>query len=369
LLALVRAHGHATPAALLRRERVRVASRRLIERDERASEAGPAAGFESEASFHRQFLALTGLTPGAYRALRESTGFLIQLPPGHRTREMLRYHGRDPDGPGERLRGDSLVKGVVLDGTPLELEMRLRGGAVWCEPRLPRGKRSSPELMAAVHEAAARMLGLSSDAPGFEARARRAGDIARLVAGRRGLRVPLAAQPFEALAWSILGQQINIAFALTLRREVIEHAGPAAGGSAGLRAFPPAADVAALTVEALTARRFSRSKAEYLIGAARTVAAGALPLEQLAGGSACAAEERLRSIRGIGPWTAHYVMMRGLAFADCVPLGDSGLIAGLRCFYALDHRPDASETATLMAPFSPHRSLATFHLWALPKTG
>ena len=266
------------------------------------------------------FWRLTGLTPGAYRALRESTGFLIQLPPGHRTREMLAYHGRDPDGPGERLRADALLKGLVLQGRPLELELILRDGAVWCEPRLPRGKRPSPDLMVAAHEAAARMLGLGSDAPGFEGRARRAGDVARLVAGRRGLRVPLAPEPFEALAWSILGQQINIAFALALRREVIELAGRPAG-TAALRAFPLAADVAELTVDGLTARRFSRSKAEYLIGAARAVANGELLLAGLGSGSARAAEARLRSIRGIGPWTTHYVMMRGLGFADCVPLG------------------------------------------------
>jgi 3-methyladenine DNA glycosylase/8-oxoguanine DNA glycosylase len=56
-------------------------------------------------------------------------------------------------------------------------------------------------------------------------------------------------------------------------------------------------------------------------------------------------------------------MMRALGFADCVPLGDTGLSTGLQRFFALDHRPGAQEVATLMEPFAPFRSLATYHLW------
>jgi 3-methyladenine DNA glycosylase/8-oxoguanine DNA glycosylase len=89
-----------------------------------------------------------------------------------------------------------------------------------------------------------------------------------------------------------------------LRRELIARAGEEI---AGMRAHPTAERVAALEVSALTRARFSRSKAEYLIGAAEAVASGRLPIETLADGSAVGAETRLRSSRGIGPWTARYV--------------------------------------------------------------
>jgi 3-methyladenine DNA glycosylase/8-oxoguanine DNA glycosylase len=56
-------------------------------------------------------------------------------------------------------------------------------------------------------------------------------------------------------------------------------------------------------------------------------------------------------------------MMRTLGFADCAPLGDTGLSSGLKRFFKLDHRPDADETANLMKAFEPYRSLATYHLW------
>ena len=58
------------PGAWLRRERVRSAARDCCSAgDDKVVEVGYAAGFESESVFHRQFLALTRMTPGAYRAV------------------------------------------------------------------------------------------------------------------------------------------------------------------------------------------------------------------------------------------------------------------------------------------------------------
>jgi AraC family transcriptional regulator of adaptative response / DNA-3-methyladenine glycosylase II len=68
-------------------------------------------------------------------------------------------------------------------------------------------------------------------------------------------------------------------------------------------------------------------------------------------------------VRGLGPWSANYLMMRSFGFMDCVPFGDTGLLAGLVNLYSLEVRPDLRETKRLMAPFAPYRSLATFHLW------
>jgi 3-methyladenine DNA glycosylase/8-oxoguanine DNA glycosylase len=114
----------------------------------------------------------------------------------------------------------------------------------------------------------------------------------------------------------------------------------------------------------LTVLRYSRSKAEYLINAAQTVCSGQLPLERLAQGSAQVADRTLRSLRGLGPWTTHYTLMRGLGLADCMPTGDSGLAAGLQHLHQLPQRPTVEQMTALMAPFAPHRSLATCHVWA-----
>jgi 3-methyladenine DNA glycosylase/8-oxoguanine DNA glycosylase len=176
--------------------------------------------------------------------------------------------------------------------------------------------------------------------------------------------VPLAATPFEALTWAIVGQQINVRFAVSLRRALVELAGRAVPGGGGLLVHPTPEAVAALEPAELTKLRFSRSKAEYLVGMARRVADGSLPLDALGQGSAQAAEAALKAVRGLGPWTARYTLLRGFGFADCAPVGDSGLGTGLQRFLGLAERPDAKETDRLMAAFAPHRSLATCHLWA-----
>ena len=73
----------------------------------------------------------------------------------------------------------------------------------------------------------------------------------------------------------------------------------------------------------------------------------------------------LLAIRGLGPWSVNYLMMRALGFADCVPLGDTGVTSGLLDLLKLDERPDIDATRRLMSVFSPYRSLATAHLWQL----
>src|SRR5262249_45302540 len=155
-------------------------------------------------------------------------------------------------------------------------------------------------------------------------------------------------------------QQINIAFASSLRRELLDLAGTPVRG---MIAHPSAARVADLSTAALAKRRYSRSKAEYLIGAAAAVATGRLSGPP-ADSSALRAERDLTRIRGVGIWTARYMLMRGAGFADCAPVGDVALAAALQKFTAAGERPAPKDVERLMLPFAPYRSLATFHLWA-----
>ena len=88
-----------------------------------------------------------------------------------------------------------------------------------------------------------------------------------------------------------------MSFATSLRRDLILLAGEKVGD---MRAHPTPDRVANLSVAKLHARRYSRSKAAYLIGAAEAVAGDALDLESLPQGSAVAAEKKLTALHGIG---------------------------------------------------------------------
>ena len=131
----------------------------------------------------------------------------------------------------------------------------------------------------------------------------------------------------------------------------------------GLYAPPTAEAVAALEPADLLPLQFSRQKADYVISTARLIVAGTLNLLALRTMSATRVERTLLAIRGLGPWSVNYVMMRSLGLPDCVPLGDTGVTSGLQALLKLEERPDIDATRRLMAVFSPYRSLATTQLW------
>lgn len=291
------------------------------------------------------------------------TSFTLPLPGDFYAAVPLRWLGRDAESRTERVEGQSMAKALVFDGTPAVLRIDLGAEAARCRI----DATLSAEGKRAAKEAAVRMLGIGFDPAPFERRATCDRHVRRLIAGRRGLRVPLTASVFEALVWTIAGQQVNLAFAYRLRRVLIELTGERVGKGDSPDAFiahPTPEAVANLDYDDLTGRQWSRRKAEYVIDVARAVATGTLDLAVLQQASPESARETLESLRGFGVWSANYVMMRGLGLADCVPLGDTGLTSALERFFELDHRPDRAETEALMQLFAPYRSIATFHLWA-----
>jgi len=359
LAALLREHRHRTPAEVLDEARARAAARRLVESDARPRDVALDLGFDDRAGFEAVFRRRMHLAPAAYRRMRATGAFALDLPPDFRVDDALRFLGRDGASPTERVTGRRAERALRLDGRPAVLSLVLGDRRARCRVDAPRPP--SPRAMARAHRAALRLLGLRTDPGPFERRVRRLPGGSRLIRGRQGLRVSLTPSAYEALLWSIVGQQVNLAFAFEQRSAVLDACRTRTRG--GLALHPEPREVARLDYADLTRRRFSRRKAEYLIDVSRCIAAGELDLERLASAPAGAAHERLVAVRGIGPWSAGYVMMRGLGFADCVPLGDAGLVSSLRTFFELDERPGPEETARLMEPFAPHRSLACFHFW------
>lgn len=347
---LFRDHAQIQPAVFLQRVRIDAACCRLRDGTPTLTDLAPASGYESTSGFHAAFRRQTGLSPGAYRSMLVTDRFTLPLPQGLRVADVLRFHGRDSDSVSEQVDGQRLRKAFLCWGRASVLSLNLAERSV----EVGLEGASGPTAMAQAHAAALRLLGWHGEPAAFEAAH------PALARGREGLRVLLTLDPFEALVWAIIGQQVNLAFAYALRRDLIRRVGLPASG--GLIAHPDAAQIAALTLPELQALRFSRPKAEYLLHAAAEVASGRLDLA--AHPTATGAARTLLALRGCGPWTAQYVLMRGLGFRDCVPVGDAGLTLALQRRFQLEVRPDATDTLRLMAPFAPHRSLATFHLWA-----
>ena len=252
LKALFRDQAHTQPAAFLQRIRIQAACARLVAGQGDLADLVFGSGYESGSGFHEAFRRQTGLSPGAYRTMLGSEGFTLPQPTGLRVEDVLRFHGRDAAAVSERAEGPRLTKAFLCDGRPSVLALTFRDAAV----EVSLTGAAGPAAMARAHGAALRLLGWHDEPMAFESAH------PSLAQGREGLRVLLTLDPFEALVWAILGQQVNLAFAYALRRDLIRRVGvPAAEG---LIAHPDAARIAALEVADLQALRFSRRKAETL---------------------------------------------------------------------------------------------------------
>ncbi|WP_051472280.1 DNA-3-methyladenine glycosylase family protein [Patulibacter minatonensis] len=188
--------------------------------------------------------------------------------------------------------------------------------------------------------------------------------LAPLVALRPGLRVLGTVDGFELALRAVIGQQVSVAAARTvLGRVVLAHGAPLPGGldpepaGHGLRLLPEARVVAGLPDDALA---MPRARAATVRRVAAAVADGTLDLRHgVAPGTATAA---LLALRGIGPWTASYVAMRGLGDRDAFPASDLVL---RQAAASLGLPSDARGLARHAERWSPWRAYAAQHLWAV----
>lgn len=356
LFEFFRQHFHTTPAEYLLRARLEAAKFQLLQSDATVAEIAYTVGFETLSAFHENFRRLNGLTPASYRALRNARAFTVALPENYPLPYLKRALSRDPQSLTERLTGDTYHACVRLDGAPARIAVELRPDEL--RVMLPAGSATT------AHALIVGLAGLTQDAPAFARLAKRLG-FARLVAGRENLRISQTPSVFDGLVWAVIGQQINFAFACVLKRRLTELVSTEFAD--GLYAPPTPDAIARLDPAQLLPLQFSRQKADYLINVSRLVASGQLDLAALPSQSALRAERTLLAVRGLGPWSVNYLLMRSLGFLDCVPLGDTGVTSGLQTLFRLDHRPERDETVQLMRAFSPYRSLATTHLWQLDR--
>ena len=259
-----------------------------------------------------------------------------------------------------QLTATGLRKGILLAGVPVVLDVAFTQDAAICQADIDGD--GDADLQTPLYDALLNILGLRIDPQPFAQLAAADPLLAPMVRVNPGLRIVQSASPFEALTWAIIGQQINLPFAIALRRTFILQAGRRHGS--GLWCYPEARDVARLSVEELTSRKFSRAKAETVLRLARLVEEGALSLELPAGGDVAAISQALLAVKGIGPWTVNYALLRGYGYADCSLHGDVAIRAALQKLLGEDSKPDMARTEQWLRQYAPHRTMAAAHLWA-----
>jgi DNA-3-methyladenine glycosylase II len=187
----------------------------------------------------------------------------------------------------------------------------------------------------------------------------------KLVQQFYGLRIMGIPDLFESLVWGIMGQQINLPFAYMLKKRFVETYGSIKEWEGRqLWIFPDPKDIAAQTVEQLMPLQLTRNKSEYILEIAGRMADGRLSKEHLLQlGDFKKAEKELTSIRGIGPWTANYAMMRCLRDPSAFLLADVGLHNAVRHLLELGRKPTLEELRLLFAEWGEWAAYITFYMW------
>jgi DNA-3-methyladenine glycosylase II len=216
------------------------------------------------------------------------------------------------------------------------------------------------------------MLGINQPISDFETSTLNHPQLNRLINQQTGLRVPQAATTFEALTWAIIGQQISVLAAVSVRRKFIQHAGLL--HSSGIWCYPNPEQVAALAINDLRAQGFSQTKAQTIIELSKMIQNGSLPLESWLNdywqGSSLAAKDiydALIVVRGIGPWTVNYALLRGFGWLDGSLHGDVAVRRNLQLLLQKDAKVDEKTAQAWLEKFSPWRALVAAHLWAMQK--
>jgi AraC family transcriptional regulator of adaptative response / DNA-3-methyladenine glycosylase II len=183
-----------------------------------------------------------------------------------------------------------------------------------------------------------------------------AGALGPLAGTRPGIRLPGAFDGFEVAVRAVLGQQITVKAARTLAGRFVSAFGePFETPFVGVRyLFPGPMRIGALEPSEIAARGVIATRARSIIALARGLASGELALDP--GASVDETLKKLRTVPGVGDWTAQYVAMRALSWPDAFPASDYGVLTAMG-------EKDPRRALARAEAWRPWRAYAVIHLW------
>lgn len=279
-----------------------------------------------------------------------------------RTLERYRVWGEDPV---NRLGPGVFVRAIRVAEAWHGYELRWSGtvDAARLLVSIP-GNRSARVLEAAVDEVG-RICGLGLDVEKFYAAAKEDPVLGSLVPRLWGLRPTLSPHPLEMLIGSVCAQQINLAFAFTVKARLVRRFGvPVNIAGQTVYGFPEAAELARAHVDELRRLQLTTRKSEYVVGLAHQVASGRLDLEALGRGSNDQVIETLTAVRGFGRWTAEWFLARHLGRGDVCPAGDLAVRRAFERFYNRGRALDEARVRRRARAWGVHQNMAVHYLLA-----
>ena len=265
----------------------------------------------------------------------------------------------------DRWNGEQYSRIVVVQNRPVKLTVTQKVNSV--APTLDVTVESARKLgsrgIEEVEHLVRKMLGLATDLEPFYELADSQDFLKPLVERFSGVKPPRFPSLFEALANAVACQQVTLDLGILLLNRLSERFGArVAGQDASVYSFPVPSDLAEVSEESIKELGFSRQKARAIKELALSVGDGTLDLEFLEGATNEVAAEYLSNLRGIGRWSAEYVLLRGLGRMDVFPGDDIGAQNNLRRLFHLDGKPNYEEIRRLTSAWYPYEGVVYFHL-------
>lgn len=181
----------------------------------------------------------------------------------------------------------------------------------------------------------------------------------------RGLRIPRDPNVYESLLHSIVGQQISVAAANSIKRRLLDRFGRMlVADGLEVRCVPSPSRLVALEVDRLGAVGLSRAKSHALGALAVWAVRNRPSAVELRARPLGSALRSLEALRGVGRWTAENALLRGAGRRDVFVAGDLGVRVALERFGAMPRSsPEAAARAWADERYPGWGSYATLYLW------
>jgi DNA-3-methyladenine glycosylase II len=237
----------------------------------------------------------------------------------------------------DRWDGQAYRSVMVFDGKPVEVEITQRSN--FNAPILrvtATAEKTVPQLKPAITRALERMLGLRIDHTKFYEFARGETKLYELSQRFVGLKPPRFPSLFEALVNAFACQQLTLTVGILLLNRLAMKAGLLfKKGESTVYTFPQPERVVRLHLETFRKLGFSRQKGRALAELSQRVIRKSINLESIEALDDEAALEQLYQLRGVGRWSAEYVLLRGMGRLHLLPGDDVGAQNKLRHLLSL----------------------------------
>ena len=254
----------------------------------------------------------------------------------------------------------------VFEGSPVSVTAVQTGGVD--SPALEvsaRGeeKKLRPSLKEDIAAVLDRVLGLQVRLKGFYGMAKKDRDLRPLAERFRGLKPPRFPTVFEGLVNAIACQQLSLPVGIKLLNRITEAWGRPFEGDGGGSAFPLPEDLARVPQEGFfRTLGYSAQKARAIRELSGRITRGLLDPEKLESVDDESAVRALLDIRGVGRWSAEYVLLRGLGRVHIFPGDDAGARKKLAMWLGVTERLDYNGVGGIVSRWSPYGGLVYFHL-------